>query len=223
MNMRLHPTKKEAIYEIILRRIIKCEYNSFDIITEKGLVNEFEMSKSPIREALIELKNQGFLTSIPRYGYQITNYTEKDIEELNEYRILIEYTSVLLFFEKLQKKDISKLQNFVNSNYQDNLTPKSALEYWELNTKFHLLLIDLLNNSYAKEKLEEAMKVLSVAYAQGYWKNYHTENIVSDCNCHKEIVQAIINNDKEKALKLLLEDIHNFKKLERQETKGEIL
>lgn len=212
-------SKKEIFYEIILSRIIKCEYNSFDIITEKGLVDEFGVSKSPIREALIELKNKGFLTSIPRYGYQITSFTEKNIEELTEFRILVEYTSVRLFFNRINKQKVYKLQNFVNEYYNDGCKTKSALEYWELNTKFHLYLIDLFNNTFAKERLEEAMKVLGVAYAQAYWENYHTENIVSDCNCHIEIVKALLNDEIDRTLDLLLEDITNFKKLENQETK----
>ena len=83
------------------------------------------------------------------------------------------------------------------------------------------MLISLFKNSYVKEKLQNAMKILGVAYAQSYWINYHTKNIVSDCNCHYAIVKAILDNDKNTALKYLLEDITNFGKLEEQELDGE--
>jgi len=213
-------SKKEIYYEIILSRIIKCEYKSYDIITEKGLVDEFNVSKSPIREALLELKNNGFLTSIPRFGYQICSFTEKDIEELTKFRMLVEYTSVDFFWQDISEIEALKLKEFVDKNYQDGCKTKTALEYWQLNTQFHLLLISLFRNSYTKKRLAEAMKILGIAYAQAYWTNYHTENIVSDCNCHFEIVNAILYGDKQRALKYLLEDINNFKTLEEQETKG---
>jgi DNA-binding GntR family transcriptional regulator len=214
-------TKKETFYEIILNRIIKCEYNSNDIITEKSLVNEFKISKSPIREALLELRNEGYLTSIPRYGYQICSFNTKEIEELTEFRICLEYTSIDMNWNKINKDEVLKIKEFVNEAYKEIDKKKSTLEYWQLNTHFHLMLISLFKNSYNKEKLKNAMKILGVAYAQSYWKNYHTENIVSDCNCHFTVVNAILNDDKKTALSYLLEDITNFEKLEDQETKGD--
>lgn len=211
-------TKKAAFYEIILNRIIRCEYNSNDIITEKALVNEFKISKSPIREALLELRNEGYLTSIPRYGYQICSFSTKEIEELTEFRIFLEYTSIDMYWNRIKKNEVLEIKEFFNEAYKEKEKKKSTLEYWQLNTHFHLMLISLFRNSYAKEKLMNAMKILGVAYAQSYWKNYHTANIVSDCNCHFAIVNAIINDDKKTALNYLLEDITNFGKLENQET-----
>ena len=51
-------TLKDTYYDIILQRVIRDEYKSGDIITEKSLVDEFNVSKSPIREALISLCNK---------------------------------------------------------------------------------------------------------------------------------------------------------------------
>lgn len=214
-------SKKEVFYEIILNRIIKCEYNSNDIITEKGLVDEFGVSKSPIREALLELSKEAYLKSIPRFGYQISSFKEKDISEITEFRILLEYTSIDLFWDRINEDKAIKIKNFFDESYKETDKIKTALEYWELNTQFHLLLVSLFDNYYVKEKLENAMKVLGVAYAQSYWKNYHTEAIVSDCNCHYAIVQAMLKNDKKTVLKYLLEDITNFGKLEDQDKLGE--
>ena len=61
-------TLKDVYYDIILQRIIRDEYKSGDIITEKSLVDEFDVSKSPIREALISLCNEKLLKSIPHFG-----------------------------------------------------------------------------------------------------------------------------------------------------------
>lgn len=219
---KIQTSKKETFYKIILNRIIKCEYNSNDIITEKSLVDEFEVSKSPIREALLELRKDGYLTSIPRYGYQISSFKATDIEEITEFRIFLEYTSLDRYWNRINKDKVLEIKEFFDKAYTSNDMKKSTLEHWELNTHFHLMLISLFKNSYSKEKLKNAMKILGVAYAQSYWKNYHTKNIISDCNCHYAIINSILEDDKKTALKYLLEDITNYGKLEEQEIQENI-
>ncbi|MGD1816260.1 MAG: GntR family transcriptional regulator [Pleomorphochaeta sp.] len=219
MSINLKDTaksKKDIYYELILNRIIKCEYVSNDIITEKGLVDEFGVSKSPIREALLELCNEGYLKSIPRFGYQILNFDEKTIQEITEYRVCLEYSSMDRFWDRKDLKKFQEIEKFMSDNYDDTGKRKASLDYWKLNTEFHVMLISLFNNSYATDRLRDAMRFLGVAYAQSYWINYHTETITTECFCHKDMVEAIKNNDKEKALRILYEDINNFNKLEKQ-------
>ena len=61
---------KAQIYTKIFEDIIRGEYGPEDVLREKALVEKFHVSKSPVREALIELCKEGVLRSIPRYGYE---------------------------------------------------------------------------------------------------------------------------------------------------------
>ena len=80
-------TLKDTYYDIILQRVIRDEYKSGDIITEKSLVDEFNVSKSPIREALISLCNERLLKSIPRFGYEVMSISEQTVSEMLDYRV----------------------------------------------------------------------------------------------------------------------------------------
>ena len=62
---------KDQIYENILNEIIDGNYRQNDIITERELIEKYGVSKSPVREALVELCNEKILESRPRMGYQI--------------------------------------------------------------------------------------------------------------------------------------------------------
>ena len=64
-------TLKENIYNSIWDGIVNGEYDSNYIFNEKALVEKYKVSKSPVRDALIELCSDGILRSIPRYGYEI--------------------------------------------------------------------------------------------------------------------------------------------------------
>lgn len=210
-------TKKEIFYDIILDRIIKCEYNANDIITEKGLVDEFGYSKSPIREALLELGNEGYIKSIPRFGYQITDFNREIINEITEFRLCLEYCSLQRFWDKKDLDEVRNIEKFVIENYDPESVFTSTLEYWELNSKFHVKLISLTHNSYLTNRLQKAMDFLGVAFAQTYWKSFHSDIIKSEANCHLDIIKAIMDNDKDKALSLLLEDLGIFPDFEKKD------
>ena len=209
-------TKKQHFYDTILSRIILCNYNSGDIITEKSLVDEFSTSKSPIREALIELCNEGFLKSIPRFGYEVVSFSNENIIQLTEYRTIIECGYLATHWGNITSENIKKLKDILNTNYAER-DKKPALEHWEHNTEFHLALISFFGNDFIYTQLKNAMQYLGVAYAQAYWINLHTENIVSECEFHKKFIHLLETNNKEEAIQCLHQDIENFSNIEYQD------
>jgi len=207
--------KKKHFYDIVLSRIIQCNYNSGDIITEKSLVDEFEVSKSPIREALIELCTEVFLKSIPRFGYEVVSFSKDNIIQLTEYRVLVECGYLANHWESITAQDIAKLKKLLQT-YYDEPHKEAALEHWEHNTDFHLTLISLFGNDFVYRQLKSALQYLGVAYAQAYWINLHTENIVSECEAHKRFIRLLEGNKKQEAIECLHQDIENFSTIESQ-------
>ena len=59
-------TLKERVYRGIYEAVTNGEYKSNDILTENQMIEKFGVSKSPVREALVELCKDGILTNIPR-------------------------------------------------------------------------------------------------------------------------------------------------------------
>ena len=55
---------KEQVYAAVIRDVISGEYPPNAILSEKQLIERFSVSKSPVRDALIELCNEGVLRSI---------------------------------------------------------------------------------------------------------------------------------------------------------------
>lgn len=210
-------SKKEIYYEIILDRIIRCEYSSNEIITEKALTNEFDVSKSPIREALLELCNKGYLQNIPRFGYQVTSFDKNTIKEINEFRICLERASLDKFWDRINLEKVKAIREQFKDSFGEQKRKRPSAEYWEINTQFHVALISLVKCSYMKSRLYDAMKYLGVAYAQAYWINYHKEIITSESCLHEKILNAILENDKENALLYIEQDINNFNKIEKQD------
>ena len=75
-------TLKERVYRGIYEAVTNGEYRPNDILTENQMIEKFGVSKSPVREALVELCKDGVLINIPRMGYQVRAVTLKEIMNL---------------------------------------------------------------------------------------------------------------------------------------------
>ncbi|MDD7602685.1 MAG: GntR family transcriptional regulator, partial [Firmicutes bacterium] len=73
---------KETIYHAILEDILSLEYRPGEILNEKTLIEKYNCSKSPVREALLALCADHVLRNIPRYGYEVIRLTTEDIQEM---------------------------------------------------------------------------------------------------------------------------------------------
>ena len=80
-------TLKEEIYHKMYEDIVSGNYAPNDIITEAILIAKYKVSKSPIREALIELCKDGVLQSLPRLGYQVVPVSLKEVLDVIDFRI----------------------------------------------------------------------------------------------------------------------------------------
>ena len=104
---------KDQIYENILNEIIDGNYRQNDIITERELIEKYGVSKSPIREALVELCNEKILESRPRMGYQICPISIKEISDIVELRIILETAALEKTFAHMESRQIEQLKQEV--------------------------------------------------------------------------------------------------------------
>ncbi len=154
---------KAEIYEAVLSDIIQGIYKQNEIITEKQLIAKYGVSKSPIRDALIELCKEGVLISHPRYGYEVVRINEKEILDVVDFRILIETGCFRVYAPTFTPEDIAELKEFTMKECCWNGTDElPALKHWENNMKFHLKLISYSGNDYCYHMLESSTGVLTV-------------------------------------------------------------
>ena len=100
---------KDQVYEKILGEITIGKYHQNDIITERELIAKYGVSKSPVREALIELCKEEVLESRPRMGYQIRPITIREISDIVELRTILETAALRKTFQNLTDEKIEIL------------------------------------------------------------------------------------------------------------------
>ena len=83
-------TMKHQIYKIIKDEICNGHYPPGYWLQEKELAAKMDVSRSPVREALKQLVDEGLAIDYPNTGVFVKELTSKDIEEIYDVRIMLE-------------------------------------------------------------------------------------------------------------------------------------
>ena len=204
--MKNEKSLKDTIYNAILEDIFSLEYKPGDILNEKALVEKYECSKSPVREALLELCKDNVLRNIPRYGYEVVKITMDDVREMIEFRYLLEAGILRKQYSELTEVHFSILEDI---DKQCKKKENTMWDHWSLNTEFHLKLIGFGRNNFAMEELKRCMDRLKRAYTRFCWEQYEPE-LELDTRNHAMIIQALRERDIEKAVQYLARDLNDF-------------
>lgn len=162
---------KQQVFDSILDDIINGIYPIDFVFNEKFLIEKYQISRSPIRDALIELCNEKILRAIPRYGYEIIRITEKDMRDITQFRLILELDIFNLTCRTYCDDMVERISAF-NSETQHFLHGNglNLRTMWQSNIRFHTMLISFIDNQYAEETLKKALSMQYRAYSQLYWK-----------------------------------------------------
>ncbi|MBG0764077.1 MAG: GntR family transcriptional regulator [Tissierellales bacterium] len=188
---------KETIYNEILNRIIHLEYKPGDIIEEKKIAKEFNVSRTPVREALLFLSGKGLVQMIPRMGTYVSQIDIKKVKNAYQVKKKLESYAAELASEYASDGDIGELFEITKEMSTYNGSPDYE-KYIQKDYEFFKKLRSLTRNELLEETLEELNNsiVRFLRYIQYVCDNpkWHVQSLES-------IAQSIKIRDPETASK----------------------
>jgi DNA-binding GntR family transcriptional regulator len=188
---------KETIYDEILNRIIYLEYKPGDIIEEKKIAKEFNVSRTPVREALLFLSGKGLVQMIPRMGTYVSQIDIKKVKNAYQVKKKLESYAAELASEYASDEDIGELFEITKEMSTYNGSPDYE-KYIQKDYEFFKKLRSLTRNELLEETLEELNNsiVRFLRYIQYVCDNpkWHVQSLES-------IAQSIKIRDPETASK----------------------
>jgi len=136
MDLRL------AVYDSIKRAILNRDLQSGMKLTVEDLTRRFNVSPTPIKEALIALEKEGLVQNIPRRGAFVSVLTLKDIEEIYTLREYLEGLCGRRVTEKINDTGILRL-NTIISDSERYAKSSDFIKYEEADRNFHTVLREL--------------------------------------------------------------------------------
>lgn len=133
-------------YETIKKKIVENQYPPGYQALERQMAEDLGMSRTPIREALIRLHNEGLVELIPRKGMRVIPLSPEDMREIYEVLTALETMAVeLLGNRKLTKKEIAALEAPIDK--MDKALDNDDLDGWAAaDAKFHQELMKQCGN-----------------------------------------------------------------------------
>jgi DNA-binding GntR family transcriptional regulator len=184
-----------SIVATLKEQIIHWHYPPEHRLTEAELCEAFNVSRSPVREALRILASDGFLKKLPNRAYVVRQYNIDEIEELYEVRLALElYTVERLATKgptnKNGEKDMAELKRTWTG--VRNGSPKKAEELAKLDTLFHETLAHAAGNKSLLRHLRTINERLMLFRMLDFDK---TDRAESTCRQHLDILKCIGSKD----------------------------
>lgn len=193
----------QQIYGQLRKQILTCEIAPGQVISEPELASRFKVSKTPVREALATLRTEGFVRSFPRRGYEVTQVTLVDVDELLDVRILLEAAAAELACERITQMELSKLQRLAQVSY-DRKRSQSLRRFVGANRQFHMIIAAASGNGRLRDLLARQLDVLERAFYLGA----RLRDISAEMdNEHRRIVATLRRRDRIAAREIVIE--HN--------------
>ena len=184
----------EKIHDEILEMIIKNATDEDMVLNEGRLMEVFQVSKAPVREALIKLCAEGVLQNVPRYGYLVIRQQEKDKREVSRMRVLLELEALKEGYEEIIQYHLPELLKQIEGiNGAKQIDDVWAI--WEDNCEFHLQLASYSKNRLLLRYLQETMDRQKRIYAQQAWESQKTLKATFNDNSHKRIWKELSNHN----------------------------
>lgn len=195
----------DKAYVAIKKDILRGNYSTGEMISEKKVADSLGMSRTPIRGAFQKLAGQGFIKIYKSRGAVIQEMSIADMMNIYDLRFAIEPYVLNKAFDLITDGDIKNLQNIIKLQKQ-MLEAGEYVSSMEYDAKFHLYFLKLYNN----KTIEEVMKTATQRIiASGYRALIQPGRKISTLNEHDEIMEALEKGDKAESLKRLDKHLHN--------------
>ena len=186
-----------TVYERLRDDILNCRLPPGAQIFEQDLANRFGISKSPVREALLRLRQQGLVQVKARSGYRVTPMSLTEVNEMYEMRIMYETTCAALAIAHASDEAIARLEALTGPTECNDLSQWTAQ-----NRSFHMELAAICgNNKLARTASEFISQFTRFTHVSaGRMRHLRVDKFVDD---HSAIAHAIRERDRRRAQSVL--------------------
>lgn len=198
----------QQAYQRLRREILTCTLPPGQVLSERSLAHRYEMSKTPVREALGLLYHEGLVRRLPGRGYLIAPITIDDVQDLFELRLILEVEAAERAARRLSPAQIAILKKMANITYRLD-DPESHVLFLDANRKFHLTLAEASGNRRLTEMLGSVMMEMDRLFHLGLRLRDSAQEMKEE---HQDVVAALEANDVETVRELIAQQIVTSRK-----------
>ena len=181
----------EQVSRILTEAILEGVLKGGDQLVEAELQKQFEISRSPLREAFRNLEKKGLVVIIPRRGTFVKRITRKDIEENFPVRAVLEGLAAREAYQKMTENALEEMSH-VLQEMAKAVKENDTKAYWRNHLEFHDIFIKASSNDILIDVLK-TLRMHSLWYRFSY--QYYKEDLFRSLDVHQKIFNHFRNKD----------------------------
>jgi DNA-binding GntR family transcriptional regulator len=193
---------REQVYEYLRTEMITGGLAPGSTINLNKIAQQLGISKTPLRDALIHLEQEGFVTILPRKGVMVNALELKDVKNAYNAIGIIEASIIQDCFDKITPSHISRLED-LNARMIKDIKNNDFSKLFKTNLTFH----DVHNNLSDNPLLKKFIFPIKHRLYDFHGQSYITEWELRNCEEHSKFIDFLKQGNPLDAAKIL-KDVH---------------
>ena len=205
LNMDAYLPLRDVVFNTLREAILRGDLVPGERLRELQLASKLGVSRTPIREAIRMLEQEGLAITIPRKGAIVAGMTEKDMQDVLEIREALEELSVQVACDKITEEEIAELQKNMK-NFEHSLKSGDLKKMAQADVEFHDVIYRATDNPKLISMLNNLREQM-YRYRVEYLKNpQNHEQLLKE---HEAIYKGIVEKDKDAVTEMIRKHISN--------------
>ncbi|HWA96602.1 MAG TPA: GntR family transcriptional regulator [Terracidiphilus sp.] len=166
---------RDSVVEVIRQALYSRRFEPGQTLSDVSIAAEMEVSRGPVREALLLLVQEGLVSHQPNRGFSVVQLTAADVAEIHRVRVPLEATALVAAKAEITDGDLAllrELRNAIASEFIKGNSPACT----QADIRFHSLIWERAGNSRLAATLQT---LLSPYFAYGSLEKVHGDTVRS--------------------------------------------
>ena len=193
---------RELVYQYLRDEISLGNLRPGSPIKLVKICEHLKISRTPVRDALLQLESEGFVKILPRRAFTVKGLTLQDVKNMYEIIGSLEATTVFSTFEYINDSQISKMEQ-INTELIEAINQEDFDYYHNSNHLFHDIFLDFSDNLELRRQVRLYSKRL-----HDFTKRIYTKKWELDA-CHEhQLFIGLIKKGARDAAASFIKDVH---------------
>jgi DNA-binding GntR family transcriptional regulator len=201
----VHVRLSDKAYQLIRQRIITLELAPLSAIDEQALMEDLQLGRTPIREALQRLSSEGLVFFAPRRGIFVADISITDLQKIFELRLILEGFCARLAAQRATSEQLALLEQIIEE--LEHVPDGDSKALMAIDERFHELLYEAGDNEFLADVLK---RLHAFSFRLWYLVLERLGDVRAAMEQHIEITDALQARDGARAEELLQRHIYGF-------------
>jgi DNA-binding GntR family transcriptional regulator len=192
-------TLQNQAYERIKTLLISGQLEFDEVYSANHFAEILGVSRTPIREALLQLTAEGFFVSLRGRGFKIKEFSEKEIQDFFETRKMIEAYVIERLVDEVSEEDLKPLDDSLEQMINGH-KKLGSYKFLEADKSFHMNLIRRYENSLLESIMGNIRDFISILGQKALAGPGRAQEVIKE---HQDILAALHQRDKMEAVRAL--------------------